>query len=89
MKRIFDFYEDEGHGWLRVPRNMLIELGIECEISSYSYQKGEDVYLEEDRDMSIFLAATRQKGFLLEFREHYSRCSRIRSYNPFCHAKID
>ena len=45
---MFRFISDPGHGWLEVPRSLLSELGILEEITTYSYQKKELVYLEED-----------------------------------------
>ena len=53
----YHFYSDPGHGWLRVPREELRELGIESKISKYSYQKGSFVYLEEDCDAPEFINA--------------------------------
>jgi len=50
-------HEDPGHGWLEVPKRELIELGIADQISDYSYQDKDNVYLEEDCDMTIFLKA--------------------------------
>ena len=48
---------DGGHGWLEVERSELKRLGIETKISSYSFQRGDKVYLEEDCDATIFLDA--------------------------------
>ena len=52
----FTFYEDASHGWLEVPKSLLKELGIADQISSYSYQSGDMVYLEEDADLSLFIS---------------------------------
>lgn len=58
MKR-YNYFQDPGHGWVRVKMNELIELGIADKISSYSYvsASGKSVYLEEDLDLSTFLSA--------------------------------
>lgn len=48
---------DPGHGWLAVKREELIAMGILHHITSYSYQKGATVYLEEDCDASTFVEA--------------------------------
>lgn len=56
------FYSDPGHGWLAVNYDELVELGIQDKISSYSYVKGNTVYLEEDCDMSHFMNAMEAKG---------------------------
>jgi hypothetical protein len=52
---IMRFYEDGSHGWLQVPRSLVVAMGIEGKISGYSYQRLNDVYLEEDCDLSVFL----------------------------------
>jgi hypothetical protein len=49
------FYQDDGHGWLEVPRKECAELGILDKISGYSYQKGDFLYLEEDCDLECYL----------------------------------
>lgn len=84
MKKIFNFYGDPGHGWLAVPRKLLLELGIAVQISCYSYQRNETVYLEEDCDYSVFLEALRDAGIVPVIRErHADRRSKIRSYDPY------
>jgi hypothetical protein len=87
--RKFDFYSDPSHGWLKVKRQELMELGIESQISGYSYQKGDLVFLEEDRDASIFLHALEmrhgQKLSLDKLLRHHftSRAFPIRSYESY------
>ena len=46
--RKFDFYSDSSHGWAKVPKSLLKELGIEKSVSSYSYMRDDYAYLEED-----------------------------------------
>lgn len=58
----FTFYSDPGHGWLAVPRDLLHELGIADEISPYSYQRLDTVFLEEDCDLSTFTRAMGAAG---------------------------
>lgn len=55
----YTFFEDSGHGWLRVPKAELRALGIADMISSCSYQSmgGAMAYLEEDCDLSTFMRA--------------------------------
>ncbi|SOD15935.1 hypothetical protein [Nitrosomonas ureae] len=78
------FLADPGHGWAKVKRALLIELGIEKKISAYSYQLGEWVYLEEDCDLSLFLKTINEKGVKVEFSDHFSRTqSTVRSYHSF------
>ena len=57
-----NIYTDPGHGWLDVPRSLLHELGIAERVSSYSYQRGDSVFLEEDCDYSLFRRAMMQAG---------------------------
>lgn len=83
MKPFFSFYADAGHGWLRVPKHLLVELGIADRITAFSYQRGDYAYLEEDVDLSIFLTAMRQRGIEPEFLEHHSEYSRIRGYESY------
>lgn len=77
---MYHFYSDSGHGWLKVNISELKELGIENLISHYSYRRGDNVYLEEDRDLSIFMQA---KGTKIHIKEHYSKHSRIRNYASY------
>lgn len=53
----YPLHYDAGHGWLQVPRSDLVALNISDKITSYSYQKGSDVFLEEDADLSTFCRA--------------------------------
>ena len=57
----YRFIEDPGHGWLEVPRAVLKFFGIEDQITGFSYQSGNLVYLEEDMDLSTFMRAFREK----------------------------
>jgi hypothetical protein len=58
----FTYYTDPGHGWVEVPRALLHELSIADKITGYSYQRGEDVFLEEDCDLSTFARAMAKAG---------------------------
>lgn len=57
------FAHDAGHGWLRVPHTMLMQLKIDWAISEYSYVEpsplGDLYWLEEDCDAPLFLEAYR------------------------------
>jgi hypothetical protein len=80
----FKFYVDPGHGWLAVKRNLLAKYVEFSHISPYSYQKGSTVYLEEDRDASVFLEALRRAGVVFSFTEkHTDRLHPIRTYDSF------
>jgi len=87
----YTFFEDPGHGWLEVDREELRELGIEEDITGWSYQKGNKVYLEEDQDLSTFLKAkfpvfpANRSRFWnsQEVRKVYREHTPIRSYNNY------
>lgn len=74
-------YADPGHAWAKVSKKELIKLGIADEISSFSYEKGEYAFLEEDSDLEKYILALRAKGIAYKFKEnHTNRQSRIRNY---------
>lgn len=79
-------HTDAGHGWLAVKRQELIDLGVIDQISSYSYQRGQTVYLEEDCDLQRYLAALDSHGtrdkLMLVLTAHQDR-SPIRNYERF------
>ena len=77
----FDRYYDPGHSWARVPRTLLTKLGIESQISSFSYMRNDHAYLEEDCDLVLFVNAMNDHGKIVEFRNKFSnKSSKIRSY---------
>ena len=61
MAKSYVFFEDPGHGWLRVPISEIEP--IKDKISSCSYMRGKYVYLEEDGDAFIFLEHKFGKNF--------------------------
>ena len=74
-------YCDPGHGWFKVKRELLIKLGIERDISSYSYQRGEYVYLEEDCDADLLFLNLQVQGVIPKIlTKHTNRRSKIRGY---------
>lgn len=85
MKKTFKCYSDPGHGWIAVKRSLLHSLGIAEKISSFSYERGATVYLEEDSDASTFVAAYKEAtGELPELPTAYTnKSSPIRSYAPY------
>lgn len=77
-------YTDPGHGWGAVKRTVLTDLGIANRVSTYSYQRGQSVYLEEDCDLSLLMGALRERGITPVFDErHTDRRSPIRSYESY------
>lgn len=77
-------HSDCQHGWLAVKRNKVHEImGLE-NVTSYSYQKGNTVYLECDEDLTNFIKAVESKGIRLETKlgKHYD-ISPVRKYGIF------
>lgn len=88
MRETFKMYHDAGHGWLAIKRQVLEDLGLINCISQCSYTKGKSVYLEEDRDFTLFKNAYEQayaKTFEILNIDHGNR-SFIRNYEPFVSA---
>jgi hypothetical protein len=84
MEFTIKVYEDPGHAWGAVKRKVLIELGVLDKISTYSYQKGDTVYLEEDCDLGVLIGALKAKGSTIVFKEkHTNNRSPIRGYETF------
>ncbi|MFW6046542.1 MAG: hypothetical protein ACOCP4_01985 [Candidatus Woesearchaeota archaeon] len=73
MKLNLRFLIDPGHGWISVPRKYLYYLGIENDISPYSYQKGNRVYLEEDKDAMIFINAAKSAGWEISLKDSFNK----------------
>lgn len=81
-------YEDSGHGWAKVKRSELTKLGIENEISGYSYERGEYVYLEEDCDLDKYCTALIKLNIKFQFENHHTdRQSKIRGYARYTKTK--
>ena len=82
--KTYTLYNDPGHAWLKVPYADLVKLGIERAISPYSYMYGQSAYLEEDRDLSLFIIAMRKTGKEIKIKDVYtSKDSKIRSYRNY------
>lgn len=81
----YDFISDPGHGWLKVKRSELVRLGIDQQITGCSYQRGDDVYLEEDCDAELFIETKRSRGEAIGFRERVCmyKLSRVRNYEGY------
>ena len=82
----YEFWDTEGHGYLKVPFNKIIDLGIEEDITEFSYwsKSKKYVYLEEDEDLSIFLNAV-DKEFEEIVKEPYNYTDQgiIDNYEPY------
>lgn len=78
------YYNDPGHGWVKVKRDLLDRLGIAEKVSPYSYEYGDHAYLEEDCDTTLLLNTLDERGIKWELIRHYSnKQSRIRGYNSY------
>ena len=75
-----NFHNDGGHGWLECNRELINSAGIEQAISNYSYQKGNDVYLEEDCDMPLLLDALRKRSIGVVVNDMYQDESPVRRF---------
>ena len=79
-----NYFTDPSHGWLEVKRSDLIALGIEDEITGFSYEKGAKVFLEEDCDMGTYLRAAIAAGWNAYFHaSHTDSESPIRLFNRY------
>ena len=78
--RTLRFIEDPGHGWLEVPVADLVKLGIENEITPYSYKSrdGKLAYLEEDCDLSTY---ARAKGYTVGMHKWSEPVERVYQEN--------
>jgi len=83
--KTFDYIQDPGHGWIKVPVALLLELSIAGDISSFSYYRDGFAYLEEDCDAARFMNAYARFGQDPKLRDRVARAksSKIRSY--FCY----
>lgn len=83
MTKKYQYYVDARHGWIRVKREELQRLEIADKVSAYSYQMGEWVYLEEDRDGMMFDNAKKARGEAYETCEKYSERSCVRDKEKY------
>lgn len=79
----FKFISDAAHAWLRVPIPLIRNLNIEDQISQMSYISAQWVYLEEDKDLPLFLKAIGGKD-KIEMEDHYvDGMSTIRNFTRY------
>jgi hypothetical protein len=87
--KTFDYIQDSGHGWVKVPVYLLESLSIADKVSFYSYYRAGYSYLEEDNDTALFFNAYRAKfGFDPKLRNRISNRSRVRNYDTYKSAKF-
>lgn len=80
------YHQDAGHGWIEVPRSLLLEHGVECLITSYSYQSGDRVFLEEDQDAATLLKKLEAAGVEYDVKEYYcGNWAFVRNFPRYTH----
>jgi hypothetical protein len=67
MTMTYTFHHDAGHGWLEVPYEDMMRVGVYLsDISPFSYARVHGfrpmVYLEEDVDLAVFMLAMKRAG---------------------------
>lgn len=83
-KLTLNYYQDPGHGWVKIHKKWLTMLGIEDKISHYSYMRKDYAYLEEDCDLSLLLEAAPKLDIKVHLREYNcNNQSKIRSYDSY------
>ena len=89
LDRMYLFYADPGHAWVKVPVAVLKELGIAKKITTYSYisRSGLTAYLEEDVDAVTLRDALVERGIdprsTARYFDNYSSIRRLPRY-PSC-----
>jgi hypothetical protein len=79
-----NYYQDPGHGWIKVKKSVLQRLGIAGDISAYSYQRGDYAYLEEDGDAERLFQAAGAHGLVIQLNHlHTNKQSKIRAYESY------
>ena len=87
MEYTIPFISDPGHGWGRVVRGAIEDVGIADKISQYSYQDDVFVYLEEDCDLYLFIRALEQRGYKVKLEEQYVERTHIRGLPRYKYEK--
>jgi len=78
------YYQDPGHGWVRIAKDKLKELNIAHLISRYSYERNNVAFLEEDCDLGILFVTCDNQGIKIKLKDfHTNRQSKIRTYNHY------
>lgn len=69
---VFTFHSDPSHGWVEVSLADVKGIGLDlCDFSSYSFKRGEQLFLEEDMDAATFIQRWESRKGGLVFREKY------------------
>lgn len=82
--KTFDYIQDSGHGWIKVPMQLLKDLSIADQVSYFSYYRAGFGYLEEDCDLTLFFNAFHARyGHDPKLRDRISKQSRVRTYAQY------
>ena len=87
----FNYFLDEAHGgWVEVPLAVVREI-LACEKPSWrSRQKGDNAYLEDTRDTSLFRSAMERRGRTIIFVQvRETGKSQIRTYPSYGSTEAD
>jgi hypothetical protein len=79
-------YEDPGHAWCKVRRAEKLFQKVAKDITSFSYQCGNYVYLEEDCDLGLYYKACVEAGYEIEWDYEVTKngeLSKIRNYQSY------
>jgi hypothetical protein len=77
-------YEDPGHAWCKVSRHDKVFQMIAKEVSYFSHQLGDSVYLEEDDDLGLYCKKLKELGYEIKWKyNHTDDLSRIRGYEQY------
>jgi hypothetical protein len=88
--KTFDYIQDRGHGWVKVPIQLLKDLSIADQVSYFSYYRAGFGYLEEDCDLCLFFNAYHAKyGHDPKLRDRISDRSRVRTYAQYIKEKAN
>jgi hypothetical protein len=84
--KVFSLYADPGHAWLKVSKDLVRQLfgpDWRKSFTCFSYERENNVYLEEDIDLYTFIYRCRIQDIEPVFSESTTdKYSRIRSYSP-------
>ena len=77
-------FEDPGHAWCKVSRHDKVFQMIAKEVSYFSHQRGDSVYLEEDDDLGLYCKKLKELGYEIKWKyNHTDDESRIRRYEQY------
>lgn len=77
------YFNDGGHGWYSVKRDFLSKHNLLKEVSGYSYQKNNMIYLEEDSDARLLFDKLKELNIVPVIKSSYKERSPVRNYESF------